>query len=42
VYEITLPTPVEEKRATASMRDGVLRIELPKAENAKGTRIEIK
>jgi HSP20 family protein len=42
VYEITLPTPVEEKRATASMRDGVLRIELPKAENAKGTRVEIK
>jgi len=40
-YELTLPTPVDEQRVTASLADGVLKIKLPKAADAKGTHVEI-
>lgn len=37
-----LATPVQEEQVTASYRDGVLTIVLPKAEAAKPRRIEVK
>jgi len=37
-----LPAPVNEKKIDASYKDGVLRIILPKAEEAKSKEIEIK
>lgn len=39
---IPLPTPVQAEHAAASYRNGVLRIELPKAEHARGRRIEVR
>jgi len=39
---IPLPAPVIAEKASASYRNGVLRIELPKAEHARGRRIEIR
>lgn len=40
-YEVRLPTPVTEKGVTATLTDGVLTIRLPKASDAKTTRIRI-
>ncbi len=39
---IPLPTPVLAEKAAASYHNGVLRIELPKAEHARGRRIEVR
>ncbi|RJG13970.1 Hsp20/alpha crystallin family protein [Pseudomonas cavernicola] len=39
---IPLPIPVIAEKATANYRNGVLRIELPKAEHAGGRRIEVR
>lgn len=39
---IPLPLPVIADKAAASYRNGVLRIELPKAEHARGRRIEVR
>ena len=39
--EITLPVEVQGDRARASYRDGVLRIELPKADGARRRRITV-
>ncbi|MEX6502611.1 Hsp20/alpha crystallin family protein [Pseudomonas zhanjiangensis] len=39
---IPLPTPVLADKTSASYRNGVLRIELPKAEQARGRRIEVR
>ncbi|HET9644771.1 MAG TPA: Hsp20/alpha crystallin family protein [Burkholderiaceae bacterium] len=39
---VPLPAPVKSDRTKASYRDGVLRIELPKADEAKARRIEVK
>ncbi|MBW7860132.1 MAG: Hsp20/alpha crystallin family protein [Rhodocyclaceae bacterium] len=39
---IPLPLPVIAERAEARYRDGVLRIELPKAEHVRGRRIAIR
>ncbi|SDH73906.1 HSP20 family protein [Pseudomonas benzenivorans] len=39
---IPLPAPVIAEKAAASYRNGVLRIELPKAEEARGRRIEVR
>jgi HSP20 family protein len=39
---IALPAPVQGDKATASYRNGVLRIELPKTEQARARRIEIR
>lgn len=39
--EVNLPTPVKAAETTASYRDGVLRIELPKAEGARARHIAI-
>ncbi|QVM88953.1 Hsp20/alpha crystallin family protein [Pseudomonas lalucatii] len=39
---IPLPLPVIADRTAASYRNGVLRIELPKAEHARGRRIEVR
>jgi HSP20 family protein len=39
---IPLPTPVEESRAGASYKRGVLRITLPKSPRAQARRIEVK
>ena len=39
---IPLPTPVLAEKAAASYHNGVLRIELPKAEQARGRRIEVR
>ena len=41
VYEVRLATPVTEKGVTATLTDGVLTIRLPKASDAKTTRIRI-
>ena len=37
----TLPSPVKEDEAEATMRDGVLEVHLPKAEAATGKRITV-
>ncbi len=39
---IPLPLPVVAEKAAAHYRNGVLRIELPKAEHARGRRIEVR
>jgi HSP20 family protein len=39
---IPLPVPVVGEKTTASYRNGVLRIALPKAEHARARRIEVK
>lgn len=39
---IPLPLPVLADKTAASYRNGVLRIELPKAEHARGRRIEVR
>jgi len=39
---IPLPVPLEADKAAATYRNGVLRIELPKAERARARRIEIR
>ena len=39
---VQLPAPVQGDKARASYRDGVLRIELPKAEGARVRRIAVK
>jgi HSP20 family protein len=38
---LTLPKPVDAERATASYRDGVLRIEMPSLEWRRGRRIPV-
>jgi HSP20 family protein len=39
---IGLPVPVRGEKARATYKDGVLRVELPKAESARTRRIEVK
>lgn len=39
---IALPVPVQADKANASYRNGVLRIELPKAHEARARRIEVR
>jgi HSP20 family protein len=39
--EVALPVPVQADQTRASYRDGVLRIELPKAEGAKARRVDV-
>lgn len=38
----TLPSPVDSSKADASYKDGILRLTIPKAEEAKPKEIEIK
>lgn len=40
--DVVLPVPVKADKTRASYRDGVLRIELPKAEEARTRRIEVR
>ncbi len=40
--EFLLPQPVAADRATASYRDGVLRIEIPRLQGGRGRRIAVK
>ena len=40
-YRVALPGQVEADKVDASLRDGVLRLELPKSESAKPRRIPI-
>lgn len=40
--DVVLPVPVKTEKAQASYRDGVLRIELPKSEDARIQRIAVK
>ena len=40
--EVSLPVPVKAEESKANYRDGVLRIELPKAEGARAKRIVLK
>jgi HSP20 family protein len=40
--EVELPVPVKAENTKASYRDGVLRIELPKADEARARRIAVK
>lgn len=42
IREITLPTMVDAARVVATYQDGVLRIELPKADMAKPRKIAVK
>lgn len=39
--EVALPVPVQADKTTASYRDGVLRIELPKAESARARKVDV-
>jgi HSP20 family protein len=39
---LKLPFPVNEKQITATLKDGLLEVRLPKAEEAKAKQIEIK
>ena len=39
---VRLPAPVKSEEARATYRDGVLRIELPKAEASKPRAVEVK
>ena len=41
-YEAVLPAPVDEKKVTAVLADGVLTITMPKATEAKTTHITVK
>jgi len=40
--DMPLPVPVDAARASASYRDGVLRIELPRPERSRGRRVEVR
>ncbi len=40
--EITLPAPIDAERVEATMRDGILRVLLPKAAAARPRKIEVK
>ena len=39
---VTLPAPVQGDKVKATYRDGILTVELPKAEEAKPKKIEVK
>lgn len=39
--EVALPVHVQSDKTRATYRDGVLRIEMPKAEGAKATRVDV-
>jgi HSP20 family protein len=39
---LTLPTEVDSNNASAVLRDGILELTLPKADTAKGTRVQVK
>ena len=39
---ITLPTPVNAKKIEASYEDGILELKVPKAEEARPTKIQVK
>ena len=39
--DIALPLQVQSDRTTASYRDGVLRVELPKAEGVRSRRVDV-
>ena len=41
-YSVSLPTPVDQSKADASVEHGILKIILPKKEEAKPKKIEIK
>jgi HSP20 family protein len=40
--EVTLPARVDESAVSATLRDGVLTVELPKSDAAKSTHVEIR
>ena len=40
-FRVTLPGPADAEKVDASLNDGVLRVSVPKAEEAKARRIEI-
>ena len=39
---VSLPTPVEVDKAKATLKDGILRVELPKSPNSRPHQIQIK
>jgi len=39
--DVALPVPVQADKTSASYRDGVLRIELPKAEGARARKVDV-
>lgn len=39
---VILPGPVDEEQATAEFKSGVLKVSIPKAENAKPRRIKVR
>jgi HSP20 family protein len=42
VYDIQLPGEIDDKNITATLRDGVLTVRVPKASNAQARHIEVK
>lgn len=41
-YEVTLPSPIDDGTVTATLKDGILTITIPKGSEAKTTKVEIK
>lgn len=41
VYEVSLPSPVDDKHVSATLEGGVLSLRIPKAGDAKTTHVEI-
>lgn len=41
-YRVALPGPVDEEHIEANLHDGVLTVRVPKSEQARARRIEVK
>ena len=41
IYEVTLPSPIEEADSTATLKDGILTVTMPKNPDARTTRVPI-
>jgi HSP20 family protein len=41
IYEVTLPSPIEEADSTATLKNGILTVTMPKDRDAKTTKVPI-